>query len=79
MQDHDGGRRSGGGAVPPSCFSRIPVGCAGIVPRVERRAPAARVLVVSAVPMPEPDRVDPAEFRDRGDFNLFIRRPPPGH
>jgi uncharacterized iron-regulated protein len=51
----------------------------GIVPRVERRAPGARVLVVSAVPVPELDRVDPAEFRDRGDFILFTRRPPPEH
>ncbi|HEX8274407.1 MAG TPA: ChaN family lipoprotein [Longimicrobiaceae bacterium] len=50
----------------------------GIVPRLERRAPGARVLVVSAVPVPDPERVDPAEFRDRGDFILFTRRPPPG-
>ena len=51
----------------------------GIVPRLERRAPAARVLVVSAVPVADPDRVDPAEYRDRGDYILFTRRPPPGH
>lgn len=49
----------------------------GIVPRVLRRAPAARVVVVSAVPVADLDRVDPAEFRDRGDFILFTRRPTP--
>ena len=50
----------------------------GIVPRVQRRAPSARVVVVSAVPVADLDRVDPAEFRDRGDFVLFTRRPSPG-
>lgn len=49
----------------------------GIVPRVERRAPAARVRVVSAVPVPDLARVDPAEFRERGDFILFTHRPRP--
>ena len=49
----------------------------GIVPRLERRAPAARVLVVSAVPVADLEQVDPAEFRDRADFILFTRRPPP--
>ncbi|MEW5927872.1 MAG: ChaN family lipoprotein [Gemmatimonadota bacterium] len=48
----------------------------GIVPRLERRAPGARVVVVSAVPVADLEQVDPAEFRDRGDFILFTRRPP---
>lgn len=47
----------------------------GIVPRLERRAPAARVAVVSAVPVPDLARVDPAEFRERGDFILFTLAP----
>ncbi len=49
----------------------------GIVPRLARRAPAARVLVVSAVPVPDLARMDPAEFRERGDFILFTHRPKP--
>jgi uncharacterized iron-regulated protein len=49
----------------------------GIVPRLARRAPAARVLVVSAVPVPDLARLDPAEFRERGDFILFTHRPRP--
>ncbi len=49
----------------------------GIVPRVQRRAPAARLVVVSAVPVPDLARVDPAEFRERGDFILFTHRPAP--
>jgi uncharacterized iron-regulated protein len=50
----------------------------GIVPRVERRATDARVVVVSAVPVPDLAQVDPAEFRERGDFILFTHRPAPG-
>lgn len=51
----------------------------GIVPRLERRAPGARTVVVSAVPVSELQQVDPAEFRDRGDFILFTRRPQSGN
>lgn len=47
----------------------------GIVPRVERRAPAARVVVLSAVPVADLDAIDPDEHRDVADFVVFTRRP----
>jgi HSP20 family molecular chaperone IbpA len=47
----------------------------GIVPRVERRRPGARVRVVSAVPGADQDRVDVREHRARGDYLLFTLAP----
>lgn len=49
----------------------------GIVPRVERRTPGARVRVVSAVPVADLASVDPAEYRELGDFVVFTLRPAP--
>lgn len=48
----------------------------GIVPRVERRVPGARIVVVHAVPVADLDRVDPREHRREGDFVLFTLAPP---
>lgn len=47
----------------------------GIVPRVERRVPRARVVVVHAVPVPDLDTVNPREHRREGDFVLFTLAP----
>ncbi|HEY0970071.1 MAG TPA: ChaN family lipoprotein [Gemmatimonadales bacterium] len=46
----------------------------GTVERVLRRAPDARVLVVSAVPVPSPDAADLSALANRGDYVVVVRR-----
>ena len=45
----------------------------GVVARTLRRLPAAGVMVLSVVPVPDPATVDPREHRDRADFIVFTR------
>ncbi len=47
----------------------------GIVPRVERRRPGARLRVVSAVPVADLDRIDVRAHRARGDYLVFTLAP----
>jgi uncharacterized iron-regulated protein len=49
----------------------------GIVPRLARRAPRARAVVVSALPVADLDRVDPREHRRLGEYLLFTLRSGP--
>jgi uncharacterized iron-regulated protein len=49
----------------------------GTVSRVTRRLPAARVVVVSAVPTPDPAKAKAAEFLDRGQFIILALRTKP--
>jgi uncharacterized iron-regulated protein len=48
----------------------------GLVPRVERRAPAVPVLTLSALAVPDPATADPVGHRDRADFVVFTRAAP---
>jgi uncharacterized iron-regulated protein len=43
----------------------------GIVPRLRRRAPGARVRTLSAIPVGHAREVDPEEHRERADYLLF--------
>jgi hypothetical protein len=49
----------------------------GAAERVRRRLSAARVVVVTAIPVPDPSAADPAPVRGQGDYLVFTRRPPP--
>ncbi|MCC6317477.1 MAG: ChaN family lipoprotein [Gemmatimonadaceae bacterium] len=46
----------------------------GTAARLRRRAPAARTVVVSAIPVASLDQVDLAAHRRRGDYIVFTRR-----
>lgn len=46
----------------------------GTAARVTRRLPDARVVVVSAVPVPSPSAADPKEYLDRGQFIILATR-----
>ncbi|HEX5579948.1 MAG TPA: ChaN family lipoprotein [Gemmatimonadaceae bacterium] len=46
----------------------------GTVERLLRRRPGARVLVVSAVPVPAPGSADVAGLADRGDYVVVVKR-----
>ena len=48
----------------------------GTVERTQRRAPSARLIVVSFIPVPNLATVDPQEHRARGDFIVFTQAPP---
>jgi uncharacterized iron-regulated protein len=47
----------------------------GTAERVRRRAPSAKTLVLSAVPVADLSKANGAEFASRGDFVLFTRAP----
>lgn len=47
----------------------------GTAERVRRRAPGAKVVVLSAVPVPDPLTADGAAHRGKGDFILLARAP----
>ncbi len=47
----------------------------GIVPRVERRRPDARVVTVTAIPVPDLSTVKVGDYAGRADFLLFTRAP----
>ncbi len=47
----------------------------GTVTRAVRRAPKARVVVLSAVPVPDLNSADPSAFAARGDYILLTRAP----
>jgi uncharacterized iron-regulated protein len=48
----------------------------GTAERARRRAPSARTLVISAVPVTSLDSLPLAEHRAKGDFVVFTRRVP---
>lgn len=48
----------------------------GTVERTQRRAPDARLLVVSFVPVPDLNAADAQAHRGRGDFIVFTQAPP---
>jgi uncharacterized iron-regulated protein len=45
----------------------------GIVPRLLRRRPNAHILVISALPVPDLQRVQIVQHRERADFIIFTR------
>ena len=47
----------------------------GAAERVKRRLPAARIAVVTALPVPDPTAADPVPVRGQGDYLVFTRRP----
>lgn len=47
----------------------------GTAERTRRRAPSARTLVISAVPLADPATAKGADYKDHGDFVLFTRAP----
>ncbi len=47
----------------------------GTVERARRRAPSAKTLVLSAIPVSDPAKANGAEYGERGDFVLFTRAP----
>lgn len=49
----------------------------GTVSRVARRLPEARIVVISAVPTPDPAKAKAAEFLDRGQFIIMALRTKP--
>ncbi|HEX7049006.1 MAG TPA: ChaN family lipoprotein [Longimicrobiales bacterium] len=51
----------------------------GIVPRLERRRPGARIRVISAIPVADLERVEAARQRSRADYLLFTLALPAGH
>lgn len=49
----------------------------GTVSRVGRRLPGATLIVVSAVPTPDPAKANASEFLDRGQYIIMARRTKP--
>lgn len=47
----------------------------GTVERVRRRAPEAKTIVLSAIPVPDLAKSNGAEHADKGDYILFARAP----
>lgn len=47
----------------------------GTVERARRRAPSAKTLVLSAIPVADLAKANGAEYAERGDFVLFTRAP----
>lgn len=47
----------------------------GIVPRLLRRVPGARIRSITALPVENPARAEVAEYRGRADYLLFTREP----
>lgn len=47
----------------------------GTVDRIARRAPAADIVVLTTIPLPDLDTLPTAEHRDRADYLLFTVRP----
>ncbi|MFW6078910.1 MAG: ChaN family lipoprotein [Gemmatimonadota bacterium] len=47
----------------------------GTAARLARRLPDARVRVVSAVPVADPEGADPAAYRERADYVVFTASP----
>ena len=48
----------------------------GAVERASRRAPAARTMVIIAVPVDNPDTANGAAYAERGAFVVPSRKPP---
>lgn len=48
----------------------------GTVERLARRLPAARIAVVSVVPVPDVAAADPAPHAGQGDYVVFVTAPP---
>ena len=48
----------------------------GTAERAKRRAPAARTVVITAVPVDNPDTASGASYAERGDFVVLTRKPP---
>lgn len=46
----------------------------GTVARAVRRAPNAKILVISAVPLADPGVAEPSSVKGRGDFIIFTRQ-----
>jgi uncharacterized iron-regulated protein len=49
----------------------------GTVERARRRVPDAKIVVLTAVPVPDLNRADPATQKDRADYILFTLAAPP--
>jgi hypothetical protein len=49
----------------------------GTVDRVRRRARDARMVVITAVPVPDPSVATLADHNDRADYIIFTKRIPP--
>ncbi len=47
----------------------------GTVARAKRRAPTASTLIITAVPVPELAKANPAEHKDKADYIVFTRSP----
>lgn len=49
----------------------------GTVSRVKRRAPDAKLVVITAVPVTDPSAATLADHKDRADYIIFTKRIPP--
>ena len=47
----------------------------GTAERAKRRAPAATSVILTAIPVPDLSRANPADHRDKADYILFTRAP----
>ena len=47
----------------------------GTAARAQRRAPDARRVIITAVPVPDPASANAAEYAPRADFVVFTRKP----
>lgn len=68
--------KAGGGAVVLHVDGQFHSdGRMGTVERVRRRAPSARTLVLSAIPVADLAKANGSDYAERGDFVLFTRAP----
>ena len=47
----------------------------GTVERAKRRAPSASSIILTAIPVPDLAKIDPATHREKADYVLFTRAP----